>query len=222
MRALCFKEPKHQTVCAPSSRVVVVSSLDRVCWVRLFECPWTFSAVVVFLGVSSPNISTCAAGCSSWTVCVRITWCGSNSNPSTRLTWPGIILAVIGLFAGCQSTDRTFIDFMTYFYWGSSSMMIIFTTWVMLVFVLYEIHFHILLYLLHQKPSTCCIHTLKIIMHIWQMLHRAAFHQWECVDLLVRALDIISILLYEMRSVIADAASDTYREDLSSTVGAVP
>lgn len=51
------------------------------------------------------------------------------------------------------------------------------------------------------------------------MLHRAAFHQWECVDLLVRALDIISILLYEMRSVIADAASDTYREDLSSTVG---
>lgn len=40
--------------------------------------------------------------------------------------------------------------------------------------------------------------------------------------MLVRALDIISILLYEMRSVIADAASDTYREDLSSTVGAVP
>lgn len=135
----------------------------------------------MFLGVSSPNISTCAAGCSSWTVCVRITWCGSNSNPATRLTWRGIILAVIGLFAGCQSTDRrTFIDFMTYFYWGSSSMMIIFITWVMLVFVLYEIHFHTLLYLLHQKPSTCCIHTLKIMMHIWQMLHRAASSMGVC------------------------------------------
>lgn len=39
---------------------------------------------------------------------------------------------------------------------------------------------------------------------------------WICSYI---ALDIIYILLYEMRSVIADAASDTYREDLSSTVG---